>query len=343
MSLTGPGELDWTPVKRALDLLPKQAGGRAVEYHFADDQADPAQAVREAERLINELGVHAIAHFSLSGPAIAVAATARDHALMHFVLSPIELNPGEDAWTFRLSPRAALMADALMNRIRASGIRRVAYVGTNDNYGNSWRRLITSLGSAFGVQIAAEAAYARGDTSLEGAAAVTNAAPECVIIGGPGNTAPMPHRALRESGFDGLIFHTFGADMRALASQPRHLFDGTLMVTGPGSLAEAVPADSPCRAEIDSYERAYSDLHGERPVSQAAISVWDFKRIVEAAASKLDPAKPASRQGLKEALLSCGAITAGSGVFRYGDSDHFGLGEEARIIVQLQDGVWRPV
>lgn len=341
MSLTGPGELDWTPVRKALSLWPDHLGDRLLAVDFQDDRADPDHAAALAERMIGD-GCHALVQFSLSGPAFAVARLAHRYRVPHLALSPIALPVHEADWTFRLSPTAGLMAGGLLDHARAQGYRRLGFVGTDDNYGRSWQTEVEVGAASRGLRVIARDHYARGDADLPGAATLASAKPDAILIAGPGNTAPMPQVALRQAGYAGPVLQTFGADMRALAAQDPALFDGTILPTGPGSAPARLPKNHPSRALIADFEARYRARHGEAPRSQAAIATDDALRVLRAAAEALpgDVADPeAVRTALRTALFHQ-AIPAGSGIFRYAKADRFGLGPEALILLQLEGHEW---
>lgn len=346
MSLTGPGDLDWTPVRQALSLWPGRLGGLEAEVQFADDQADPDKAAELAAQMIGR-GAHALVQFSLSGPAFAVTKVAHRHRIPHFAMSPIEMDTAEADWTFRLAAKAALMAQGLLEHAARAGYRQIGFIGSADNYGGTWQREVDRLATEHGIRVAMRASYQRTDSALPAgiAAGFAAAGLDAVLIAGPGNTAPMPQAELRKAGYHGPVLQTFGADMRALAAGAAADFDGTIMPTGPGSAPHLLPKDAPTRALIEDFEARFRQAFGKTPNSQAAITTDDVRLILDAITSRaLAVAAPgdvvAFRRALRDALLA-GPIQTGSGEVTYTPDDRFGFGADARQLVVLRGGQWR--
>lgn len=344
ISLTGPGELNWTPVQDALRLWPAEIAGLPLNILFHDDKADPQAAIAVAEAAIAEGPVDAVVQFALSGPAFAIAEWAAEQQVPHFALSPIQGSP--DPWTFRLSAPPELMAEGILDHIHDRGYTRLAYIGTDDNYGNTWRRIIAGKLAERGISLCADESYLRTDeTAQDQADRIAQAKPEAVIIGGPGHTAILPQTDLRRVGFDGQIYQTFGAAMAVLADAPPAVTDGTLMVTGPGSVADLLPKDNAAANVTRDFNARFEKRFGHEHGSQAAISTCDVLKILEPAVREAlrqaEPGTTAFRLALRSALEADQPVVTGSGTFNYTPEDHFGLAPDGRVLIELSGGQWR--
>ena len=344
MSLTGPGELNWTPVQDALRLWPSEIAGLPLTILFHDDKADPQAAINVAQAAFAESPVDAVIQFALSGPAFAIAQWAADHQVPHFALSPIQGRPAP--WTFRLSAPPALMAQGIWDHIRDRGYTRLAYIGTDDNYGNTWRDLMVKHFNDRGLPLCCDESYLRTDETTQAQAErIAQAQPEAVIIGGPGHTALLPQTDLRQAGFKGQIYQTFGAAMAVLAEAPPVLTDGTLMVTGPGSVADILPQDHGAATVTRDFNARFAQKFGHAHGSQAAISTCDVLKILEPAVReallKAEPGTAAFRLALRSALEADQPVVTGSGTFNYSPEDHFGIAPDGRVLIELSGGQWR--
>ncbi|MGH1413574.1 MAG: ABC transporter substrate-binding protein [Pelagimonas sp.] len=344
ISLTGPGELDWTPVRDALRLWPAEIAGLPLNVVFHDDKADPQTAIDIADTVLAEGPVDAVVQFALSGPGFAMAEWAAEHQVPHFALSPIQGRP--DPWTFRLSAPPELMAEGLLEHISDRGYARLAYIGTDDNYGNTWRTLIASKLGERGISLCANESYLRTDvTTLAQAERIAQTQPEAVVIGGPGQTAILPQTDLRRFGFKGQVYQTFGAAMSVLADAPPVDTDGTIMVTGPGSVADLLPSDHAAANVTRDFNARFEQRFGHAHGSQAAISTCDVLKILEPAVReallRAEPGTAAFRLALQSALEADQPVVTGSGTFNYTKADHFGLAPDGRVLIELSGGQWR--
>ncbi len=345
MSLSGPSEMNWEPVRRGLELWPDHIAGVPLEVEFADDAGDPILATEITQKMLND-GADLIVQFSLSGPAFAVAEVADSAGKPHFAMSPIRRGAGPDNWTFRLSPDVSLMADGVITALKARGVSRFAYIGTSDNYGESWAAAMSEGASAAGLTLLTSERYARTDSSTRAQAErIIALAPDAIVIGGPGDRALLPQSDLRAAGFGGLICQTFGAAMSVLADADSKTVDGTLMVTSPGAVVQLLSENHPARRETEDFHAAYAARFGSAPNSQAAVLTHDIIKILEAtlpdAVAICEPGTSGFPTALRTAVTETPVSTC-TGSFRYSDTDLFGLGDDARIMVELKGGTWHP-
>lgn len=63
--------------------------------------------------------------------------------------------------------------------------------------------------------------------------------------------------------------------------------------------------------------------------------------MIPEALKKAKPGTPAFRAALKDALENSGSIPISQGVMHYTAKDHFGLGDDARIMLTIQNGNWK--
>ena len=54
LSVTGPGASLGIPMKNTIPLLPKEIGGKKIEYIFLDDASDVTTAVKNTHKLLSE-------------------------------------------------------------------------------------------------------------------------------------------------------------------------------------------------------------------------------------------------------------------------------------------------
>ena len=72
LSLTGPAASLGIPARDTVALLPKEMGGRPVDYIILDDASDTTQAVQTTKKLISEDHVDAIIGSSITPNSLAM-------------------------------------------------------------------------------------------------------------------------------------------------------------------------------------------------------------------------------------------------------------------------------
>ena len=66
-------------------------------------------------------------------------------------------------------------------------------------------------------------------------------------------------------------------------------------------------------------------------------------KVLPVALAKGKPGTKEFRSALRDALETSGGITLTQGVIRYTAKDHFGLGDNARMMLTIQNGNWKAV
>ena len=118
--------------------------GRPVEFVSGDTAGDPEAAVREARRLIEEEGVHAIIGPLDSQSLAIVGETIAPQAQIPFI-SPTSTSPAisfleDDGFVFRTILSDAALTDALAQLAEDEGYERVAVVYRDDFWGRHANR-----------------------------------------------------------------------------------------------------------------------------------------------------------------------------------------------------------
>src|SRR5690606_37026989 len=135
LSLTGPASGLGIPVNTGFALWPETVGGQKVRFITLDDRSDPAQAQKNAQRLITEDKVDVIIGSSTTTPAIAMGEAAAEGQTVQLAAAPAEFPEGKGTWTFRLPQSTAIMAGGVIDHMKRTGIKSFAFIGYSDAYG----------------------------------------------------------------------------------------------------------------------------------------------------------------------------------------------------------------
>ena len=128
--------------------------GKKVELIIEDGQCRPANSVNAAEKLVQRDKVVAISGAFCSSSTLAVMPVAANYKLplITGVSSSAELTEKGNAWFFRATETDALLAKSfskiLFDQLK---LRKVAYIGVNDDFGRGgvaeFEKQMTALGA----------------------------------------------------------------------------------------------------------------------------------------------------------------------------------------------------
>ena len=346
LGATGPGASLGVHYKNAFQLFPKTLGGQPVKYILLEDATDPANAAKNARKLIAEDKADVIMG-SVSVPSTTqVAQIATEAKTPMVALSPVALPPDKLQWTFVVPQPVPLMMSAVVEHMKKAGVKTVGYIGFSDSWGDLVLKALQQHADPAGIKILTDERYARADTSVTGQVIKVLAAnPDAVVVGGSGTGGALPHVGLVERGYKKQIYHNHGTVNREFIKIGAKGVEGAIAPTGPLIVPEELPADNPIKKVAGDFIKRYEQTFGDGSRNAFAGYSYDGFLLLDAAVplamAKAKPGTPEFRAALRDALESVKNVVGAHGVYSMSASDHTGLDNRARVLVQVQDGAWR--
>lgn len=350
VSATGPAASLGIPEKNTIELLPKEAGGKTIQYIVLDDGSDTSRAVQNTRKLISEDHVDAIIGSSVTPNALAMLDVVAENSTPVLSLaassSIVEPMDAKRKWAFKPPQNDSLMATAIADYMAKHGVKRVAYIGFADAYGESWYKEFSTAAAADKLQLVANEKFSRSDTSVTGQVLKLIAAnPDAILIGGAGTPAALPERALKERGYKGKIYQTHGVANNDFLRVCGKDCDGTLLPAGPLLVASQLDDSNPVKKSALAYKSAYEKAYGAGSVSTFGGHAWDagqlLAKAIPIALQKGQPGTPAFREALRDALENIKELPGAHGVFNTSATNHNGLDDRARVMVEINDNAWK--
>lgn len=343
LSLTGPLSSLGLPQKASLALWPERIAGEPVKLIVLDDASDTTGAVKNARKFVDENKVDVILGSSGVPGVFAIAPVAAEAKTVQLAFAPAP-RPGDAGdWTFPLPQPVPLMSDALASRMVADKVRRVAFLGWGEGYGEMWLQAFTASARKAGLEIVATERFLPMDTAITAQALKVMAAkPDAVLLVAAGSAAAMPQINLRDRGWRGPVYHTHGSGSPDLVRVGGKAMEGAILPAGPVLVAEQLDATSPVRPVALEYVTRFEKLHGANSRTQFGAHAFDalkvLERIVPVAARRAKPGSAAFRQALRDALESEREIAISHGVLNYTPSDHLGFDQRGVVMLRIDKG-----
>lgn len=347
VSLSGPNSSLGVPYARGMEVgkaYKSEIGGRKVQLVVLDDGSDPTTAGRNARKLVEEDKVDVLMGTSGVPAAIAMAQVGRDAGVPMIGLTPIMLNPADNAWVFTVAQPTQLMIDAVVQRMKKDGVKSVGYIGFSDAWGDLVHDALVKAAGAADIKVVGNERYARTDASVTGQILKLLAKrPDAVMTGGAGTPGALPFIALTERRFKGPVYGQHGLINPDFVRVVGAAGEGALMPTGPVIVAEQLPDEHPTKQVALAFREAFQALH-KMPTSDAfsAYSFDGWLVFADAAArAQGEPGTAAFRQSLRDAIASTREVVGTHGVYNFRPGDLYGVDERARVIVKLEKGKWK--
>jgi branched-chain amino acid transport system substrate-binding protein len=347
LGTTGPGASLGIPYKNAFQLVPKTLGGEPVRYIILDDESKPDNAAKNARKFVTEDKVDAMMGSTGVPSALAMTQVAAESKTPLVALTPLAgLAQDRLQWTTIVPQDTGLMMSAVAQHMKAKGIKTAGFIGFSDAWGDLVYNAINSLATDNGFKLVTNERYARPDTSVAGQVLkITAAGPDAVVVGGSGSPAATPQIALVERGFKGPIYHNHGTVNLAFIQTGKKAAEGAIAPTGALIVAEELPDSFPTKKVSLDFVKRYETAFGAHSRNAFAGYTYDGVLLLDAAAAvaikKAKPGTPEFRAALRDALENVKNVVGTHGVYNMTPTNHNGLDERARVLVQVVNGEWR--
>jgi len=356
VAMTGPASALGVPEKNALDLLQEQIASDTslpftVKFITYDDASDPTKAVNSVRKLITEDNVHVVICCTTTPTSMAILETVTQAKVpnISLALGQSVIEPVKDRyWVFKTPSTDQLQVQVLVDDMVKRGLKKVAFLGLEDSFGEGGWVALQSVAKAKGVEIVAAERFARTDTNFTPQALkVRQASPGTVYIHAIPPSSALVHQALKRVGYSGPIYHSGGSANNAFISIGKADVEGALLGTTPVLVYGELPDSNPLKAVITKFAALYEKRFNVPKVDIFPGQSWDAGNIAILAASnavkagaKLDNVE-AFRAALRDKLEGVKEFVAVGGIFNYSPTDHLGLDQRSTFISVVEKGEFR--
>ena len=348
-SLSGPIAALGIPYEKGIRVaasLYTTVAGHKVQLIVMDDASDPSTAARNARKLVSEDKVDVLIGTSGVPGAMAIAAVARETRTPLISPTPVSL-PGEQGlWTVTVSQPFPLMVTAVVERMKRSGVKTVAFIGFSDALGDLAYDSLVKAAEPAGIKIVANERYARSDASVVGQVLkIVATRPDAVFAGNSGTPGALPYLALAERGYRGGLYGTHGLINPDFVRVGGGAVEGLSVPSGPVMVADQLALDNPIRRVATVFRSAYQRQYQALPNDAFAAYAFDAWLVFADAAARVkgksEPGTSQFRAALYEALTQTHELVGTHGIYNFKPGERYGLDERSRVIIKLEKGQWK--
>src|SRR3954454_1605479 len=349
-SLSGPGASIGIPYEKGVlagHAVAGKVGHVTIKLIRLDDASDPSAATRNARKLVEEEKVDVLVGTSGVPGTIAMAVVAAETKTPMISLTPSSPPTGPNGqWLISIPQPPPLMVAAVVERMKAANIKKAAYIGFSDSWGDLVYDATMKNVAGSPIEVVTNERYARADTSVTGQTLkIIAARPDAVITGGSGTPGALPYLALAERGYKGGLYGTHALINPDFVRVGGAAVEGVICPTGPVVVAEQLPDSNVTKKVSLAFRDAYQKANNA-PTTDAfsAYSFDGWLVLVDAAKRALAKAQPGTaefRQAFKEAMVTTSGVVGTHGVYNFKPDGYFGVDERARVLVKLEQGKWK--
>lgn len=345
LGATGPGAALGLPAKNAVAIFPKTIGKEQINYIVLDDQTDPSAAVRNAKKLISEHNVDAIIGSSSVPTCAAILETVTTAKVPQIAMSPSTPAMEKSAWVFSVVQPIALMVKGVVERMKADGVKTVAFIGFTDPLGDLLLKAFQTYAEPAGLRLVADERYGRQDISAAGQVQKAMAAnPDAIFLGGSGTPGALPQTSLAERGYRGKQYQNHAIVSQDYLRVGGKSVEGSITPAGPVVVADQLSDSNPIKKVAQKFIRDYDALNGKGTANSYAAYAYDAALVVAAAGEiALNHAKPGTpefREALRQGLESGKEVVGTHAIYKMTPSNHNGTDDRARVMVRVKNGAW---
>jgi branched-chain amino acid transport system substrate-binding protein len=351
-SMTGPGASIGIPYSKgslAGVAYKDEVAGIKLKLIQLDDASDPSIGTRDARKLIEQDKVDVLMGAGSTPTSIAMTAVCHELKVPCITLAPVNM-PGEPgSWMVSIPQPPTLMVSAVVDYMKAAGVKTVGYIGFSDGWGDLVYGGLEKSAEPEGIKILTNERYARADTSVTAQALhIISAEPDAVMTGGSGTPGALPFIALRERGYTKEIYGTPALINPDFVRVGGAAVEGVIASTGPVVIADQLPDSYPTKKIALEYQDAYQKANNEPARGAFGPYAFDGWLVLldsakHALATGATPGTPEFRSALRDALVNAKDVVGTHGIYNFHPGESFGVDRRALVLVKLVAGKWKLV
>ena len=324
------------------------AGDEKVKFIQLDDSSDPSTATRNARKLVEENKVDLLIGTATAASSNAMVAVANELKVPLLAISPITISPSDtgERWAICIPQPPNLMVKVVIDRMQRDGVKKAAYIGYSDAWGDLVYNGALKPAEDDGIKILTNERYARTDTSVTGQVLkILAARPDAVLLGGSATQGALPPLTLAERGYKGPLYGTPALLNTDFIRVGGKAVEGVQVSAGPVVVAEQLPDTHFSKKISMSFREAYQKANGAPSTDGFSAYSFDswliFMDAAKRAMAKAKPGTPEFRTALRDAIFTTKDVAGTHAIYNFKPGESYGVDERSLVLVRLVAGQWK--
>jgi branched-chain amino acid transport system substrate-binding protein len=343
-SVTGPPSFLGDPEKKSMEMAIDEinAGGgidgKKLEAVIYDDEGNPSKAVLAANKLISRDNVIAVVGPSLTPTTLAIIPVLeKANTLLISCAAGIKITEPVKPFVFKTAQNDALAVAKIYSHIKRENIKNVGLLTVEDSFGESGKEQLTAQAAEFGINIVQAETFGAKDTDMTAQLTKIRAAqPDAIICWGTNPGPAVVARNAQQLNIKVPLYQSHGVASPKFIDLAGGAADDIMLPTGKILVTEQLPEADPQKPVLNRYTSEF-EKRFQMPVSGFGGYAYDGMQMLAEALKGTGGDKSKIRDQFEKIRGHVGV----TGTFNFSPEDHNGLGEDAFVMVKIQDGKWK--
>ena len=343
-SITGRTSFLGDPEKRSLEMVVdaiNQKGGidgHKLEAVIYDSEGDPTKAVLAANKLISKDGVLAVIGPSLTPTTLAIVPIFEKAKIpLISCAAGVKITEPVKPYVFKTAQSDVLAVKTVYNYMKSKNIKKVGILSVENAFGESGKEQLLKQAPEFGIEVVQSETFGAKDTDMTPQLTKIRAVkPDAIICWGTNPGPAVVAKNVKQMNLDIPLYQSHGVASPKFIELAGEAANGNLLPTGKILVAQQLPDSDPQKQVLLDYISQFEKLNN-MPVSGFGGYAYDAMHIL----AKALEGSGGDREKIREGIEKVSGYTGVTGTFNFSPEDHNGLGSDAFVMVEIENGKWK--
>lgn len=343
-SITGPTSFLGDPEKKSLEMVVEEINknggidGHMLEAVIYDSEGDPSKAVLAANKLISKDGVIAIIGPSLTPTTLAIVPILEKAKIpLISCAAGIKITEPVKPYVFKTAQNDVLAVRTIYQYMQKKGIKKVGILSVENAFGESGKEQLLKQAPDFGIEVIQAETFGGKDTDMTPQLTkIRSAKPDAIICWGTNPGPAVVAKNVKQMNIDIPLYQSHGVASPKFIELAGDAANGILLPTGKILVAQQLPENDPQKQVLLKYIGEFEKLY-KMPVSGFGGYAYDAMHIL----AKALQGSEGDREKIRDGIEKVSGFTGVSGTFNFSPQDHNGLGADAFVMVEIENGAWK--
>jgi len=343
-SITGRTSFLGDPEKRSLEMvvddINKKGGidGHKLEAVIYDSEGDPTKAVLAANKLISKDGVLAVIGPSLTPTTLAIVPIFEKAKIpLISCAAGIKITEPVKPYVFKTAQSDVLAVKTVYNYMKSKNIKKVGILSVENAFGESGKEQLLKQAPDFGIEVVQSETFGAKDTDMTPQLTkIRSVKPDAIVCWGTNPGPAVVAKNVKQMNLDIPLYQSHGVASPKFIELAGEAANGNLLPTGKILVAQQLPDSDPQKQVLLDYISQFEKLNN-MPVSGFGGYAYDAMHIL----AKALEGSGGDREKIREGIEKVSGYTGVTGTFNFTPEDHNGLGSDAFVMVEIENGKWK--